>query len=138
MNLYSIMINSVLRYGVKREKHMRETARHKVELTIGRLAKEAGVNVETIRYYERIGLIEQPQKPIQGFRKYPPQALQNVLFIKRAQVLGFNLQEITELMQLGDGNCEDIRQRAEIKRKKIESQIKDLIKLRDGLDEICY
>ena len=115
---------------------MKNIASHKNELTIGRLAKEAGVNVETIRYYERIGLIEQPQKPIQGFRKYPSQALQNVQFIKRAQVLGFNLQEITELMQLGDGNCEDIRQRAEIKRMKVESQIQDLIKLRDGLDEM--
>jgi len=106
------------------------------ELTIGGLAKAAGVNVETIRYYERIGLIEQPSKPGQGFRKYPQQTIQNIRFIKRAQELGFNLQEISELLLFGEGHCEDMRQRAEVTRNRIESQVKDLIALRDGLDEL--
>lgn len=112
---------------------MKDTAQRKGELTIGSLAKHADVNVETIRYYERIGLIEQPSKPGRGFRKYPAHTVQNIRFIKRAQELGFSLQEISELFLLGEGHCEDMRQRAEAKRARIESQIKDLTALSDAL-----
>lgn len=115
---------------------MSENTPRKDELTIGGLAKAAGVNVETIRYYERIGLIEKPSKPSHGFRKYPPQTIQNIQFIKRAQELSFSLQEISELFLLGAGHCEDMRQQAEKKRARIESQIKDLTALRNGLDEL--
>ena len=70
------------------------------ELTIGRLADEAGVNVETIRYYQRRGLMAEPYKPINGHRRYAPDAVRRVHFIKRAQVLGFTLEEIGSLLEL--------------------------------------
>ncbi len=67
-------------------------------MKISELAKSAGVNIETIRYYERRHLITQPIKPTQGYRAYPQATLERVLFIKRAQELGFTLQEIANLL----------------------------------------
>ncbi len=64
-------------------------------LPIGRLAANAGVNVETIRYYQRRGLLSEPDKPLNGHRRYPAESVKRVRFIKRAQVLGFTLEEIT-------------------------------------------
>lgn len=94
--------------------------------TIGRLAKQAGVNVETVRYYQRRGLIAEPEKPVSGFRYYPATCVAQIQFIKRAQKLGFNLNEIAELLALGDSHCHDVRKCAELKRDKIEQQISDL------------
>lgn len=108
------------------------------ELTIGRLAKLVGVNVETIRYYQRIGLIDEPVTPLNGFRKYPHQTAEHITFIKRAQRLGFSLKEIAELMKIGDGHCDDVRVRAENKRNKIEEQICDLQSLRNTLDQLIF
>ena len=71
--------------------------------TISKLAKEANVGVETVRFYERKGLLEQPIKPIQGYRQYTEQALSRLLFIKRAQYLGFTLAEISSLLILLSG-----------------------------------
>jgi len=96
------------------------------ELTIGRLAAAADVNVETVRYYQKIGLITEPVKPQQGFRQYPYATLEKLKFIKRAQKLGFSLQEIADLFELGDGQCRDVRMRAEQKCEKIAKQIRDL------------
>ena len=73
-----------------------------MELTIGRLAQSAGVNVETIRYYQRVGLLKEPEKPAYGYRHYPPDTVARIRFIKRAQQLGFTLEEISELLSLGD------------------------------------
>jgi MerR family mercuric resistance operon transcriptional regulator len=106
------------------------------EFTIGRLAAAAGVNVETVRYYQRIGLIYEPKKPKQGFRKYPNETLEHIRFVKRAQQLGFSLHEIAELLELGEGHCRDVRIRAEKKRDKIEKQIKDLQALQDTLNQL--
>lgn len=106
------------------------------KLTIGSLAKAADVNIETIRYYQRIGLIIEPKKPTQGYRIYPNESLIRIKFIKRAQQLGFSLQEIDELLELGEGHCGDVRLRAEQKRTQIDKQIKDLKKLRSTLNEL--
>jgi len=106
------------------------------ELTIGKLAKHIDVNVETIRYYQRIGLIDEPASPLNGFRKYPVKTAENIIFIKRAQRLGFSLKEIAELLKIGDGHCDDVRTRAEQKRNKISEQIRDLESLRDTLDNL--
>jgi MerR family mercuric resistance operon transcriptional regulator len=103
------------------------------QLTIGRLAQAASVNVETIRYYQRVGLVREPGKPAQGFRRYPEDTIDQIKFIKRAQQLGFSLKEISELLILGKGHCKDVRKRAEAKRDRIESQIKDLEALRSTL-----
>ncbi|CAH5290707.1 Mercuric resistance operon regulatory protein (plasmid) [Citrobacter freundii] len=63
------------------------------ELTIGKLADAAGVNVETIRYYQRRGLLDEPAKPLGGHRRYPVDMVKRLRFIKRAQALGFTLSE---------------------------------------------
>jgi len=105
-------------------------------LTIGRLAVAAHVNVETIRYYQRIGLIKEPKKPLQGYRTYSGNVLEQIRFIKRAQGLGFSLKEIADLIELGDGNCRNVRMRAEQKRDKIVNQIKDLKILQKTLNQL--
>lgn len=71
------------------------------ELTIGKLAKAAGANVETIRFYERKGLLSRPSKPDEGCRKYPVEAVKQVAFINGAQKLGFSLKEIALLILFG-------------------------------------
>ena len=70
------------------------------KLTISRVATEGGVSVETIRYYQRRGLLEEPPKPVGGYRSYPKEIVRRIRFIKRAQALGFSLDEVTELLQL--------------------------------------
>ncbi len=104
-----------------------------VDLTIGRLARRAGVNVETVRYYQRVGLIDEPPKPISGYRVYPEASVDRIRFIKRAQRLGFSLKEIGELLSIGDGHCDDVRERAEDKVAQIDAQIRDLQALRKTL-----
>lgn len=105
-------------------------------LTIGHLAKSVNVNVETIRYYQPVGLIKEPPKPAEGYRLYPVETANRIRFIKRAQQLGFTLNEITELLALGDGHCTDVRERAEEKRCQIDTQIPDLKSLRRTLDSL--
>ncbi len=104
--------------------------------TIGLLARAAGVNIETIRYYQRVGLIQEPKKPATGYRVYPPETVDRITFIKRAKDLGFSLKEIIELLELGDGHCLDMQNRAENKLTHIDQQIKDLKKLRNTLDTL--
>ncbi|MFQ3250576.1 MerR family transcriptional regulator [Glaciecola sp.] len=101
--------------------------------TISKLAKESNVGVETIRFYERKGLLEQPIKPMQGYRQYTEQALSRVLFIKRAQYLGFTLAEISSLLILSASNCEDVQQLAEQKLAVIEDKLRDLLNLKESL-----
>ena len=105
-------------------------------LTIGQVARAAGVNVETVRYYQRVGLVTEPPKPASGFRIYSSETIDRINFIKRAQQLGFNLKEISELLDLGEGRCADVRTRAEEKRAHIDSQIADLRRLRETLDSL--
>jgi len=105
-------------------------------LTIGRLAKAAEVNVETIRYYQRVGLVVEPVKPLEGFRVYQDETIHRIRFIKRAQKLGFSLQDIAHLLELGEGHCNDVREQAEAKLKQIEAQIKDLQSMRKTLKKL--
>ena len=69
-------------------------------MTIGRLAKAAGMNVETIRYYQRRGLLDEPRKPLGGHRRYPAQAVRQLAFIRRAQPLGFSREDVKGLLAL--------------------------------------
>jgi MerR family mercuric resistance operon transcriptional regulator len=104
------------------------------DLSIGRLAREAGVNVETIRYYQRRGLLQEPAKPTGGFRRYSFAAARRVRFIKRAQQLGFTLDEVTSLLALEDGrSCRETRTLAEQKLALIERRIEDLSRMRSVL-----
>ncbi len=105
-------------------------------LTIGQLARLAEVNVETIRYYQRIGLLAEPPKPASGYRRYPEDTAEKIQFIKRAKRMGFSLQEIAELIELGESACTRVRLRAEAKREQINAQIQELEDLRQSLDQL--
>jgi len=103
-------------------------------MTIGRLANQAGVNVETVRYYQRRGLIEEPPKPAGGHRRYPPSALKRITFIRRAQALGFSLAEVQNLLRYSDGRSwRETRQIAEKKFAGLNLHIGQLRKMRDAL-----
>jgi MerR family transcriptional regulator, mercuric resistance operon regulatory protein len=107
------------------------------ELSIGRLAAQAGVNVETIRYYQRRGLLSQPAKPVYGQRRYPAELTKRVRFIKRAQVLGFTLEEISELLRLEEARaCAETRDLAAHKLQLIESKLADLNAMRKALAKL--
>ena len=113
----------------------------KNRLTIGKLAKQAGINLETIRYYQRIGLIEQPLKPENGYRIYPQSTLNRLQFIQRAKQLGFSLAEIKQLLQLEEDTCEHTRKLAEQKQQLIKQKIADLQTLANTLEQYiqaCY
>ena len=105
-------------------------------LTIGKLAEQAGVTIETIRYYQRKGLLIEPDKPAIGYRLYPFEAITRIRFIKRAQQCGFTLKEISELLSLDSGHCKDVLKMAEQKRQQIDRQINDLTALRNVLDNL--
>jgi len=102
-------------------------------LTIGKLASSADVNVETIRYYQRMNLIVEPEKPESGFRLYPYADIDRIKFIKRAQQLGFTLKEIQELLDLGECHCQEVQVLAKQKLDKIETHMKDLKAMRKAL-----
>lgn len=100
-----------------------------MDMTISQLAKAAGVNVETIRYYERRALIEQPIKPKAGYRRYPQATLGRIRFIKRAQELGFTLNEIGQLLSIEQSPCGQVQELAGEKRQQILAKINDLQRL---------
>lgn len=106
--------------------------------TISRAAEEAGVNVETIRFYHRQGLVPEPARPPQGFREYPPSSVERIRFIKRAQRLGFTLPEIKELLSLGDGPCSEVQVLAEEKLAEIDARMRDLSRMRDSLANLLH
>jgi len=108
-------------------------------LTIGRLAREAGVNLETVRYYERRGLLPKPPRSASGYRLFPSVAAQRLRFIRRAQELGFSLKEIRELLSLRVSRTttsRDIRARAEAKIVDIEAKIKSLESMKKTLRKV--
>ncbi|MBN9462225.1 MAG: Hg(II)-responsive transcriptional regulator [Burkholderiales bacterium] len=96
-------------------------------LTIGVLAEAAGVNVETIRFYQRKGLMQEPDRPPGGIRRYGDSALARVRFIKSAQKLGFSLDEVADLLRLEDGShCTEAREQAERKLADVRARLADL------------
>jgi DNA-binding transcriptional MerR regulator len=87
-----------------------ESSMAEAKLTIGRIAHAAGVNVETVRYYQRRGLVSLPPKRMRGFRYYTPGTASRVRFIKRAQALGMSLKEVQRLLRLdAKGACKETR-----------------------------
>ena len=107
------------------------------KLTIGRVAAAAGVNVETIRYYQRRRLLEEPAKPSGGYRHYPMEMVKRIRFIKRAQSLGFALEDVAALLQLNDSEaCPKTRHLATRKLTLIEQKIHQLAAIRDALAEL--
>ena len=107
------------------------------KLTIGRVAAAAGVNVETIRYYQRRGLLEEPAKPLGGYRRYPAEMVKRIGFIKRAQTLGFTLEDVAGLLQLnGTDACAKTRKLAAGKLALIEQKLSELANIRDSLAKL--
>jgi MerR family mercuric resistance operon transcriptional regulator len=110
-----------------------------LRLTIGGVAQDAGVTVETIRFYERLGLLSKPTKPHRGHREYPPETIGRVGFIKRAQELGFSLREIHELIALQASTmtgCDKAYRAAEAKIREIDAKVEDLLRIRVELDNL--
>jgi MerR family mercuric resistance operon transcriptional regulator len=103
-------------------------------LTIGILAEAAGVNVETIRFYQRKGLMQEPDRPLGGIRRYRGPDLARVRFIKSAQRLGFSLDEIADLLKLEDGShCTEAREQAERKLADVRDRLADLRRIEVAL-----
>lgn len=109
-------------------------------LTIGKIAAAAGVGVETVRFYEREGIIEQPSRPDRRtVRRYPMELVTRIRFIREAQQLGFSLREVRELLALQAnpaGDCADVRARAVAKRDAIGEKIANLQRISAALDMI--
>lgn len=124
---------------------MINTSRHSVSsdpgMTIGVLAKAADVNIETIRFYQRKGLMPEPVRPSGGIRRYAELELARLHFIKTAQRLGFSLDEIAELLQLDDGtSCAQARAKAEKKLADVQGKLAELRQMEAalvGLIRLC-
>ena len=104
-------------------------------LTIGKLARAAGVGVETVRFYERVGLLEPPPRTPAGYRQYAPEAVDRLGFIKHAQRLGFTLTEVADLLRLHRDVvlCEDVKRRAVAKMATIDAKVAALLAVKAEL-----
>ena len=108
-------------------------------LTIGKLAILGGVNVQTIRFYERSGLLPKPPRTSSGYRQYGPDAIRRLRFIKQAQVLGFSLTEIDELLSLrrkSGATCSDVLRRTRQKIVAINDKVKSLRRIITALTKL--
>ena len=109
-------------------------------MTIGQLATRTGIGVETVRFYERRGLLPQPPRPQHGFRQYTTEAVSRLTFIRRAKTLGFSLREIKELMSLraqAGANCGVAKRHAETKLAEIDARIAELHRVKQHLLELA-
>ncbi len=116
------------------------TAVTRPSMRIGSLARKAGVNVQTVRYYERRGLLDDPRGSGSVYREYTDETLERLRFIRRAQELGFTLTQIAELltMRLDPGTrAADVKARADEKILEIDGKIEDLKRIRSALDHLA-
>lgn len=107
--------------------------------TIGGAARRAGVGIDTIRYYERNGLLPEPQRRASGYRDYDPAVVERLRFIRRAKDLGFTLEEIRELLALStdrERGVSGVKQRAEARLRDIEQRIRELQRVKRGLQQL--
>jgi len=108
-------------------------------MKIGEVAKRSGIGIETIRYYEREGLLPEPERRPSGYRQYDESSVERLEYIRRAKELGFTLAEIRELLDLSfaaHAGCDHIRQRAEAKVADIEGKIRSLQQMKRSLGKI--
>lgn len=111
-----------------------------MSLRIGEVAERGGVNLQTIRYYEREGLLAEPSRLASGYRMFPETAVRRVRFIKRAQELGFSLAEIREVLSLREDTrvgAQAMRERAQAKIADIEEKIRTLRAMRSALHRLA-
>lgn len=105
-------------------------------LNIGQVARQTGVTVETVRFYEKQGLINAPQRTVSGYRQYPQDTVKRVRFIQNAKDLGFTLKDISELLTLrqeSGTSCADIKLRTTQKIDEVDQKIRDLKRIREAL-----
>jgi Hg(II)-responsive transcriptional regulator len=105
-------------------------------LTIGQVARRCGVGIETVRFYERAGLLARPERTMSGYRQFDEEVIARLLFIQRAKELGFTLKEIRELLCLrvdAGTSCDDVKAKAEIKIADIEQRIRTLQRMKKAL-----
>lgn len=110
-----------------------------MSLSIGQVAEKTGLGIETIRFYERKGLVDEPPRKESGYRQYDTETVDRLLFIQQAKELGFSLKEIGELLSIKSGNgklCKDVKQLTEEKLDNIESKIKMLQRMRKSLKRL--
>lgn len=106
-------------------------------LTIARFAKASGVHIETVRFYQRRGLLRPPDKPLGGIRRYRAADVARIRFVKSAQRLGFSLDEIAQLLQLDDGvHCSDASAIAERRLRDVQAKLADLERMEAALSEL--
>ncbi|MEO6172210.1 MAG: MerR family transcriptional regulator [Arenimonas sp.] len=106
-------------------------------MKIGELAKQAGVGIDTVRYYEREGVLPSPQREGSGYRHYNVNDVARLQFIRRAKTLGFSLKEISELLLLSGRSHDDmhiVRQAAETKLRDVQNKLEELARIKQGLD----
>jgi len=111
-----------------------------VALTIGEVAKRSGIGLETVRFYERKGLIEEPPRTDSGYRQYPEDVVARLRFIRRAKELGFSLKEISELFSLRvdpDTTCADVKRRTDLKILDIEQKMSTLQTMKRALTKLA-
>lgn len=102
----------------------------------GELARQCGISTDTLRYYERLGVLAQPHRNSSGYRQYPPEAATRVQLIRRALAVGFTLEELARILRVrdrGGAPCRQVRSMAAGKLQQVEQQIADLCRLRDHL-----
>ena len=107
--------------------------------SIGQVAKQSGFSVETIRYYEKEGLLKEPDRKESGYRQYKQEAIIRLSFIQQAKELGFSLKEIGELLSIRSVEntvCDDVKQLAQEKLDNIESKLKMLQRMRKSLKKL--
>ncbi len=107
--------------------------------TIGQVARKAGVGVETVRFYEREGLIEQPPRRGNGYREYPVDTVRRIRFVVHAKELGFTLKEIVGLLSLRSRSaesCDSVKEQAEMKIADIEKRIRGLRRMKSTLRKL--
>lgn len=108
-------------------------------LRTAEVAEQAGVNVETLRFYERKGILAEPPRRASGYREYPPETVERVRFIKRAQELGFSLKEVQDLLDLRQtarAKAGRVRKVAEAKLEEIDHKIRDLEAMKKSLTDL--
>lgn len=109
-------------------------------MTIGELATAARVNAQTVRYYERRGILAEPPRTDSGYRQYEPEALARLRFIKRAQELGFTLEDIRELLELrveDPAACPMVQAKTQTKLEKVQRKIRELERMERVLDQLA-
>lgn len=105
--------------------------------TIGGLARQTGVHVETIRYYQRRGLVDEPARPPGGIRRYGEGHIRRLRFIRRAQAIGFSLDEIRELLRLDDGaQCDEAQALAEKRLADVRGKVAELQRIEAALADL--